>query len=122
MVSPMFIVGSIAGWVMVTRPATSGKGKFVPQTRTTVPYNHGGRTAWIWLARIEYLYVVKVSSVQAKRTSAPNLREGAERSLISSTWIRENRRYASMRPQHRRPGSLLCCWDSRTRVRHHRRS
>jgi hypothetical protein len=42
MVSPMFIVGSIAGWVMVTRAATSGKGKFVPDTRTTVPYTGAG--------------------------------------------------------------------------------
>src|SRR5438270_11207034 len=118
MVSPMFIVGSIAGWVMVTRPATSGKGKFVPQTSTTVPYNHGGRTAWIGPARFEYLYVVKVSSMQAKRTFAPNLRERAERFLISSTWIRENRRYASMRPQHRQPGSLRCCSYSGMRARH----
>jgi hypothetical protein len=39
----MFIVGSIAGWAMVTRAATSGKGKFVPQTRTTVPYKIGSQ-------------------------------------------------------------------------------
>src|SRR5271157_523814 len=30
MVSPMFMVGSISGWAMVTRSATSGKWKFVP--------------------------------------------------------------------------------------------
>src|SRR5207248_8020973 len=53
-------LGALQDGVMVTRAATSGKGKFVPQTRTTVPYNHGSRTVWIWPARFEYLYVVKV--------------------------------------------------------------
>jgi hypothetical protein len=34
---------------MVTRAATSGKGKFVPQTRTAVPSHKCTRTREVWL-------------------------------------------------------------------------
>src|SRR5215469_2454347 len=48
MVSPIFMVGSITEWVMVTRAATYGKGKFVPMRGTIVPYRNGMRRCRIF--------------------------------------------------------------------------
>jgi hypothetical protein len=53
------MVGSISGWVMVTRAATSGKGKFVPITKTFVPCEKRMAASEINDASAHFLYAVQ---------------------------------------------------------------
>src|SRR3954471_3147879 len=113
MVSPIFIVGSIAGWVMVTRAETSGKRKFVPAIGQQCHMNLCGEIE-IADEYFGYLHAVKASIAAA----------GCKWQLclpIVSGFLRENRPCVARHQLHRLAESRLCWWDSQRRVLHRRR-
>src|SRR5271167_2290865 len=103
MVSPIFIVGSIAGWAIVTRSAPSGKWEIRAMKRTMVPYeNRMGSTQSSGAQ--EALVIQRIDNEPGENRCPAGLFELA---LFLTASAPKSRRCASMHPLHRCAGLQL---------------